>query len=117
MENIVFTIFPIWEILLIGGLLDHWFFFIISSSDAFLLWFDLEILISIHARRAHFHLMRINNFSLLFQIKGLSLFEDNGILQLISEVLLVARDQTLGVRVPYKLICASGFPSSLVPSN
>lgn len=61
--NIVVTILPVGEWLLIRGLTKDWFMFILMNFELLLLRFNLIFLIWALSSRPSFHSMRIDNFS------------------------------------------------------
>ena len=117
MKYVVLAVFPIRKGLCIGTGADYWLFFCFCLFHELFLWLNLKIFVCVIAGGSCIHVVGIDDFRFFFEIECFSIFDDNSVLELILEILLVARAHAFGIGVPDKLISASCFPATLVPSE
>ena len=61
--------------------------------------------------------MRVDNFGFLLKVKSFTIFEHYSSLQLIFKVLLIARAERFGIRVPHELVCYTSLSSASVAAD
>ena len=91
MEDVILPIFPIREALLVATLSDDRLPLVVSHLDRLLLGLDFEVLVRIIAGGTCVHLVGVDDLGLLLEVEGLTLLQDDGVLQLVREIFLVSR--------------------------
>jgi len=89
MEDIVLSVPPIGEALLIRRLSDYRFVVVGRPPYFSLLGFHLEVFECVLGRRAEVHPVGVDDFGFLLQVEGFTLLDDDGILQFVLEILLI----------------------------
>ena len=117
MKYIILTIFPIWEVLLIRWKSNNWFFIVIHFFEFFSSRTNFEVFKSVTTCSFHTHLMWVDDFAFFFEVKSLTVFQHDGVLELLLKVFLVAWKQSFRVWISNKFISATCFSTSAVSTN
>jgi len=117
MEDVIRSILPVREILLVATCCQDRFLLVICLSKHLPFWANLKILVCLHAGRTQVHLVRIDDLWLLFQIECFFIFCIHFTLVPLLEVFLIATQQTFWIRISYKFVGTTSLSSSAISTN
>ena len=96
---------------------EDWLAVVLILSEHLLLGLDLERLECLGVRGRQLHGMRVDDFGFLLEVKCLTVLKHYGTLQLVFEVLLVARAERFGVRIAHKLVGHASLAAASIASD